>query len=454
MNYSLRDITSLLGSVDMLEDQRSLKGISIDSRNIESGMLFWAIKGDRYDGHDFVQSALDKGACGAVVHQDFQLPNAENLIHVEDTLNALHSLANDYRKRLGIPVIAITGTNGKTTTKEMLVSILKTTMKTATSQGNFNNHIGVPLSILTWPDDAEIGVLEMGMNHLGEINTLCQIAEPTHGIITNIGKGHLEFLKDVAGVAKAKGELLEYLNSKGTAFLNGDDEWLITMRNLILNSVLFGFSDSCSVQATDIENSTEAITFKVQNESIWMPVIGEYNVSNALAAIAAARHFKISWDHIRLGLENFEPVQQRMQIIQAGNIQIINDVYNANPTSMKNALMTLNEFPVNGRKIAVLGDMAELGQVSEAEHIRIGQLVKELNLDGFWSYGPLMQYAFHESQRVGFTNTHHFENHKDLTEHLLSNIQKGDVILIKGSRSSRMETVVSLLESDLMKEGK
>lgn len=453
MKYSLMDITSLLGSVDTLSDQRSLRGISIDSRNIEEGMLFWALKGDRFDGHDFVRTALDKGACAAVVENHFTLPGYQKLIHVEDPLKSMQNLATQYRQSLQIPVIAITGTNGKTTTKEMLVSILSTEKITAMSKGNFNNHIGLPLSLLSWPEDAEIGVLEMGMNHLGEIRELCQIARPTHGVITNIGKGHLEFLKDEAGVARAKGELLEYLNGKGMAFLNGEDEWLIAMQDQIADSTLYGFSENCHIQGSNLESGSHSISFSVQDESIRIPVIGEYNACNAMAAISVARHFNISWDHIRQGLEQFEPVRQRMQILQFGHVQILNDAYNANPSSMKKALMTLSEMNTKGRKIAVLGDMAELGDISQDEHIKIGRLVYTLHLDGFQAYGPFMKSACDEAKHLGLSNTNHFDSHQKLVRNLLDNLMEEDVILVKGSRSSKMETVISELQSALNREG-
>jgi UDP-N-acetylmuramoyl-tripeptide--D-alanyl-D-alanine ligase len=421
--------------------------ISIDSRTVEPGALFFALKGERFDGHDFVEEALHQGAVAAVVERIVkgQKDHLENgvLFKVNDSLRALQDLAAYYRRKFIFPVIAVTGTNGKTTTKEMIAQVLSTHYQVMKTEGNLNNHIGVALSIFTWNRNGELAVVEMGTNHFGEIRRLCEIALPTHGVITNIGKGHIEFLRDEAGVARAKTELLEALTDKGLAFINGDDKYLKPYLRHVGKTITFGFGKNCDLVGQDAGLDRFGFPkMEVEGQPIRLSVSGRYNLYNALAAIAVGRVFGIPWNEIQEKLWRFHPVDKRSEVLHFAGISIVNDTYNANPSSVEQALLLLRDMVGIQRRIVVLGDMLELGKTSGIEHGQIGKLVASLGIDAFYSTGSSMRKAALAAQKAGIKRAEWFKSKQDLCKALLPFLRDGDGVLVKGSRDMKMEDVV------------
>ena len=347
-------------------------------------------------------------------------------------------------------MLAVTGSNGKTTTKEMMRTVLSADYRVACTTGNLNNHLGVPLSLLSWPRDAELAIVEMGTNHFGEIRRLCQIARPTHGVITNIGKGHLEFFHDLEGVAKAKGELLESLAPAGQAFLNGDDPGLVTRRDVVSRTVTYGFSEDCDFRARDLgPDALGHPAMAVDGHTLRIPLFGRHNLMNALAATAVARTFGVDWPAIQYALKQFQPVGRRSQAQSAGGVTVINDAYNANPSSMAEALAALAQMPGTGRRVAVLGDMAEVGETSAEEHRLLGELAARLRLDGLLTSGKMMALAQSQASESGFVGARHFVSHDALVLALLNFLREGDIVLVKGSRSAAMDRVADALVAGL-----
>ena len=446
MRWRLGDISERLGGTSAVRDQY-VGGISTDTRTLRSGDLFFALKGERINGHQHAREALTKGAAAVVVSEPVDCPS-DRCIVVEDTLSALQTLANQYRKSFEIPVIGVTGTNGKTTTKEMIAAVLSKKYKVFRSPGNLNNHIGVPLSICSWEEDTEIAIVEMGTNHFGEIRELCEIAEPTHGVITNIGKGHLEFLKDLDGVARAKKELLEYLNDNGVAFLNADDPFLKTSLHLVPKTVTYGLSNGAQVRGeAAASHQTGCSKLKVNDCDIQLSVPGHFQLYNALAAVAVGLQFHLTLDEIREALESFSPAMKRMEVLKINNLTLLNDAYNANPTSMKNALETVANMWLGYRKIAVLGDMLEVGSSSFHEHQQIGLLLGSLSFDACFCLGDAMRNTVETAIHTGI-DAYHFDKMEELADVLLGYIRDEDVILIKGSRGMQMERVIALIQAE------
>jgi UDP-N-acetylmuramoyl-tripeptide--D-alanyl-D-alanine ligase len=449
MNLTLKEVAHVLGSHSNMEMTIPVNGVSIDTRSLREGMLFFALKGEHCDGHQFVNDALHKGACGAVVINDYlnrpDIPPNNALIAVHDTLQALQDLASFYRKQFDFPVIAVTGTNGKTTTKEMISAILCNQYCVMKNPGNYNNHIGLALSILQWKKEGEIAVLEMGTSNFGEISFLCEIAQPTHGVITNIGKGHLLLFGDEDGVLNAKAELLTYLAKKGVAFLNGDDPRLATVRDMAYKTIMYGFQDQWDVRG--IEEAYDKNGFpsmSVHGEHIQLSIPGKVNLYNALGAAAVAIHFNIPWSRIQHALENFKGFDKRMQVIRIHGLYILNDSYNANPTSMANAFEAFQSIRRLNRKIIILGDMLELGEKSKEEHKRLGKIVYDLRFDTFFAFGSQMRIAADVCGRLG-GKVFHFNSKEKLIETLLGYLKEGDGVLVKGSRGMNMDEIVTAL---------
>lgn len=447
MDLSLGEIAAVLGVP--LENAESVvvNGVSTDSRTLKKGMVFFALRGEKFDGHCFVDEVFQKGACGVVVDREWEslqsLGKNQVIFRVADPLKSLQEIASFYRQKFRIPVIAVTGTNGKTTTKEMISEVLRTRYRVMKSPGNFNNHIGVALSVCEWQKSGEIAILEMGTNHFGEIRSLCEIARPTHGVITNIGKGHLEFFHNIEGVVRAKAELLDYLKEEGTAFLNADDSYLRSLRNRVCKTVTYGFSGECDIQGDEAEiDKTGFPRMKLDGEMVRLSVQGYCNLYNALAAAAVGWIFVVPWNKIRDALRNYGPMTMRMELFKLSGMVVLNDAYNANPSSVHQALMTLQVMNGLRRRIAVLGDMLELGESSLEEHRRIGELVVELGIDAFFGYGPDMRIATDRARDLGLKMTFHFESKADLLEAMHSWLEEGDGILVKGSRGMKMEEVV------------
>jgi len=425
-------------------------GLSTDSRQCRAGEIFVALRGEKFDGHQFVEQILLAGALAAVVEKSWlesQTGARGNFIIVEDTLLALQQIGQAIRRRWGKTVIAITGSNGKTTTKEMVASVLAQNKIVLKTTGNLNNHIGVPLTLAELQHGHDIAVIEMGMNHDGEIARLCEIAGPNLGLITNVGRAHIEFFKTLDAVARAKGELFEYLRHRdGVAFLNADDPKVKTVLPSGTKAITYGLNHPAQVQgkiAGMDENGCVTLAWKNQNIPLAIP--GAHNAINALAAIAVGEYGGMAPEKIRAALAGTLPLAKRMQIIKRGAVTIINDAYNANPESMAAALEFLATLPIHGsgHRLAVLGDMLELGETAPAAHEEIGALVRRLPIHAVFAYGPHMK---HLVQAIGETKwAEHFEGKTRLSEEVSRSIRPGDVILLKGSRGMAMEEVVEHL---------
>ena len=410
--------------------------VETDSRKIKSGDIFFALKGSHYNGNEYASVALEKGASVCVV-DDSSVSAGNRIILVENTLATLQQLAKKHRQQFNIPVIAITGSNGKTTTKELVHAVLSAAFKTYTTTGNLNNHIGIPLTILKIKSDAAFAVIEMGANHLREIEGYCDYTMPTHGIITNCGKAHLEGFGSEDAIKKAKGELFEYLRkNKGAAFVFWDYDYLRKMSNGIDPVIKYGTGYDVKY-AGKIKNNNEflkvIITEGAAINEISTQLIGDYNLPNLLAAVAIGKTFNVPDDKIKSALENYLPSNSRSQLIEKDNNKIILDAYNANPSSMKAAIE--NFARMNGsNKVLILGAMMELGQDSVAEHDKLIKLIKQ----NTWQDVVLVGDDFKNVPG----NFLHFTDVAHAKEWYLQQRFTKALILIKGSRSMQMEKVL------------
>lgn len=401
-----------------------------DTRKIRKGSMFFALKGDNFNGNEFVADALKNGANYAVIDEEkYNLhPNA---ILVGNVLETLQKLANFHRKQLAIPIISLTGSNGKTTTKELLNAVLSKKYETTATSGNLNNHIGVPLTLLSITPKTEIGIVEMGANHLREIEFLCKIAEPNYGLITNFGKAHLEGFGSFDGVIRAKSELYDFLRmNKGTVFINTDDE-LQVKQSAGVNAIEFNSGAIKFVEA----NPFVKVQFK--NTIIESKLIGKYNYNNIAVAVAVGNYFRVSETDIKNAIESYVPSNNRSQLIQKGTNKIILDAYNANPSSMQAALENFAQLK-DTNKIVFLGDMFELGKNSATEHQKIADLANSHNFSKVYLIGK----AFSATSAKNAFVSESFESFKNSTNY--SNINNA-TILIKGSRGMALERLLNLL---------
>lgn len=434
-------------------------GFSIDSRTLKPGQIFIALSGERFNGHDFISEALQKGAKGIIASDQNAIdklliaapPLDFFIIHVKDTLQALQDLAHFHRmKYRHTPLIGVTGSNGKTTVKEMIAAILNQRYVTLKSQGNLNNLIGLPLSVLTLTDAHGAGVLEMGMNKAGEIKRLAEIAEPDVGVITNVSGAHLEFFDSLEAIMRAKMELIQSLPLEGIAVLNADDTFFPSMvQEVRCKLITFGINWEANISASEItlsENKSYTFNLRINGGKclISLPVIGYHNIYNALAAAAATHALGLSLSEIRGGLESFQPAPMRMEKLFHEGILILNDTYNANPSSMKVALNALKEIAGTGRKIAVLGDMLELGSWSEKAHRGIGEVIASLGIDLLWVLGPYSKFISLGALEKGMAKDCIFlgDSHEQVIENLRQKLREGDTILVKGSRGMKMDKIV------------
>lgn len=409
--------------------------VQTDSRKIKKGDIFFALKGTNFNGNDFAKQAIDAGAVYAVIDEkEFEIPG--KTILVDDVLSSLQQLATFHRKKFLIPFLAITGSNGKTTTKELIHAVLSNSYKTYTTEGNLNNHIGIPLTLLKIKDDAEIAVIEMGANHIGEIASYCNIVLPTHGIITNCGKAHLEGFGNEEGVRKGKGELFDFLRSHdGTAFVMQDYDYLMQMSKGIPNIVRYGIKTNSFVNGK-VLSSDPFLKTEINSDNrkkiIQTHLFGEYNLPNVLAAFTIGKFFKVPEEKIRSAIENYIPSNSRSQLIIQGNNKIILDAYNANPASMKLAIENFSKMP--GDKILILGSMAELGAESEKEHREIIELIKKYN----WKEVLLAGKEFEKTKHP----FHQFNTSLEIKNWLQQKNLQNVSMLIKGSRTMQMEKVI------------
>ncbi len=457
IEYSAQEITKAVnGFLFRGNKEARFRGISIDSRKVESGQMFVCIQGEKFDGHDFLKDVLLKNPAGIIVSNKNAVPQAMDstdtpfVIEVEDTLRALQDCAHFHRMNLPVRVIGITGSNGKSTTKEMISAVLETRFNTLKNQGNFNNHIGLPLTLFSLNQDHEIAVLEMGMSDLGEIKRLAEIARPELGIITNIGHAHLESLKTIQNVQKAKGELFDALDENHTALINVDDPLVFELsKTLRAQKITFSIENPADIKASDIQQKNNAgYDFKVSlfNEEIplFVPALGKFNIYNALGAIAAGRYFGITAENMVRGLAQCQGLSQRLEVLDHPLFKIINDSYNANPQSMQEALKTLSQFQASGKKYFIVGDMLELGEISQSAHQELGRQIAEANIDFLVTLGPLAQHISRGALDAGMDKKRvaSLKTHEDVIQYVQKQGVSGDCLLIKGSRGSRMEKII------------
>jgi UDP-N-acetylmuramoyl-tripeptide--D-alanyl-D-alanine ligase len=439
-----------------------IRRLCTDSREVRAGDLFIALQGERFDGHEFVPDALRRHAVGAVVQSQYRLPRdkpgrgpAPLLIGVGDPLTAFQQLASHHRSRFGIPVVAVTGSNGKTTTKDMVAAVLAERWRTLKTEGNLNNRIGVPMTLLRLMPRHEAAVIEMGVDAKGQTARLCETARPTVGIITNIGPDHLEFFGTLDASADAKGELLDHLPEDGAAVLNADDAYFTYLASRARCRVVsFGFSKTAQVRGEPVAEAGG----RGAGLRLWLPgqsqpsvahllIQGRHNLANALAAAAVGYVLGMSGAAIARGLARFRPADMRSQVVQRKGITIINDCYNANPASMKAALDLLKEVGNGHRTVAVLGDMLELGPAATELHREVGAHAAARGLACLVACGGLGQGIAEGARAAGMSAAQVREAHDaaEAAAFVKSIIRAGDVVLVKGSRGMKMERVVDAL---------
>ncbi|MEO2075805.1 MAG: UDP-N-acetylmuramoyl-tripeptide--D-alanyl-D-alanine ligase [Bacillus sp. (in: firmicutes)] len=432
-----------------------INGVTIDSRKIEAGSLFVPFKGERVDGHKYVVESIEKGAAAALWQKDVPNP-PENLpiLIVEDCLIALQELARNYRNQLPVKVVGITGSNGKTTTKDMTTSLLSTQYKVQKTEGNYNNHIGLPLTVLGLHEDTEVAVLEMGMSGRGEIEFLTKLARPDAVVITNIGESHLLDLGSREGIAEAKFEILQGLQDGGLAVLHGDEPLLMERIKQYQGNVqvkTFGRTESNDFYPTEITQLNQGNQFKINasSETFELPVLGTHNILNALAAMHIARYFSIPFEKMKAGLSGIKLTNMRMELVEGKRGEkIINDAYNASPTSMMAAIELVSNLQGYNRKILVLGDMLELGPKEEQYHMQIGEGLDAGKMDYLFTYGTLSEHMARGARKVlGEDRVFAFRDKTELIEELKKHVNEQTLVLVKASRGMKMEEIVTALQN-------
>ncbi len=429
-----------------------ISGVSIDSRSTKPGDMFIALKGENLDGHDFIEAAIEKGAVLVISQKELSSCSTPYIL-VEDTLKALHGIAQYYRNKFTIPFVAVTGSSGKTTTKDMIASVLSQRFSVLKTEGNYNNAIGLPLTLFNLGHEHQAAVLEMGMNSLGEIKVLSDLVRQDIGVISNVGTAHIEMLGSRENILKAKLEIFSYFDEGSTAVINGDNDMLAGIGPAYYRIIRYGINAGNDILAYEIEEKGEAgIDFTVDIEGVpsrfTVMLPGIHNVYNALSAIAVARLFGMGAEDIRKGLLSFKPSKLRMDIIQLGNgVKIINDAYNANPESMKAAIDVLQSLKSGGRSICITGDMLELGDFSEEEHYAVGAYAAAMGVDIIAAAGRFSETVKRGAEASGMTrgNAYAFPTKEEAASSLGEMVRPGDVVLIKGSRIMKMEYIVDFL---------
>jgi UDP-N-acetylmuramoyl-tripeptide--D-alanyl-D-alanine ligase len=453
MKLTLSRIAEFVSAAGEFAPEDLAQGYSIDSRTVGPGQLFFAVKGERLDGHDFVDSALERGAVAVVVRRDQlkRYPRQARLLAVEDTLVALQTLAMAVRKLWGKPLIGITGSMGKTTTKEAVAHVLSARFRVLKSEGNFNNHFGLPLMLLKLEPEHDVAVIEMGMSHAGEIRALAKIARPEIGVVTNVAPVHLEFFDSVAGIARAKYELVESLPAGGTAVLNADDEYVSQFgRDFKGKVVMYGTRVTADVRAENVLNrGAEGSEFDVVvggvREHATLPLMGEHNILNALAAVAVGLERGLKPSEAVGALADLAPADKRGEVVRLGNITVINDCYNCNPKALNAMVDALAAMPAQ-RRIVVAGAMLELGPASEELHRQVGQHIAAKKIDVLLGVkGPaeaIVQAATQAGMRAEFVSTP-----EEAGEWLARETRDGDAVLMKASRGVKLEKALEVWKS-------
>jgi UDP-N-acetylmuramoyl-tripeptide--D-alanyl-D-alanine ligase len=445
MRLTLAKIAEFISATgDFVRDENVI-GYSIDSRTVGPEQLFFAVKGERLDGHDFVEQALEKGATSAVVRKDQlgRYSGKTKLLAVEDTLVALQILATAVRKLWGKPLIAVTGSAGKTTTKEAIAHVLKSRFRVMKSEGNFNNHFGLPLMLLKLEPEHDLAVIEMGMSHAGEIRQLAKIAQPDIGVVTNVAAVHLEFFDSLAGIARAKYELVESLPASGTAVLNADDEYVSQFgRDFKGKVLLYGTRENASVRAERIQSKgAEGTEFDVvvgnARQHAVVPLVGEHNVLNALAAVAVGLESGLKPSQAVSALATLAPAEKRGQVLHMGNITVINDCYNSNPKALEAMVDALAFMPAK-RRVVVAGEMLELGPAGEEMHRSAGQHIAEKKIDVLLGVRGLAEAMVDAAKQSG-TRASFLSSPEQAGEWLARETRDGDVVLLKASRGVKLE---------------
>lgn len=440
-------LASVSGNTDAVDYRR----LSIDSRTIRPGDLFVAIIGERHDGHRFAFQALEKGAAAVVVNaawlKDQSPPqHSAALIAVADTLDFLQQLAAWHRRRFDIPVVAVTGSNGKTTTREMIVAILSRKYQVFGTEGNKNNHIGLPLMLLQIDESCQMAVLELGTNHPGEIGLLTELAGPTAAVITNIGKGHIGYFGGLQAVYREKTSLFETADSEATLFLNMQDA-LLSGYPQDARTVTVGISSEvCEVfgQIQSVDDMGNITLRFMDRIDIPLNIPGKHQLENALLALAVGRHFQVDESEMAAALAEVSAVSQRMQVERREGVLYINDAYNANPDSMRAAVAYLAGLPVKGRRVLVLGDMLEMGELAEHEHYELGRYIAAQPVQRVYCYGPMGEQVVRGIHEHGNNQivAASFEKHDQIIADIKTFLAAGDALLFKGSRGMKMETVL------------
>ena len=445
MKLTLARVAEFVSAAGEFDPEHLAQGYSIDSRTVRAGQLFFAVKGERLDGHDFVEQALGNGAIAAVVRKDqlSRYPREMRLLAVEDTLVALQTLATAVRKVWGKTLIAVTGSAGKTTTKEAIAHVLSTRFRVLKSEGNFNNHFGLPLMLVKLEPEYDVAVIEMGMSHAGEIRALAKIAQPEIGVVTNVAPVHLEFFDSLAGIARAKYELVESLPANGVAVLNADDEYVSQFgRDFKGNVVMYGTRATADVRAEKIQSKgTEGAEFDVEiggvREHATLPLVGEHNVLNVLAAVAVGLERGLKPAEAVGALATLAPGDKRGQVLQVGNVTVINDCYNSNPKALEAMVDALAAMAAK-RRIVVAGEMLELGPAGEEMHRQAGQHIAEKKIDALLGVRGLAQAMVDGARKAG-GRAEFVAGPEEAGEWLAREARDGDVVLLKASRGVKLE---------------
>lgn len=452
MELSIREVvTACRGRLIWGDDEVVISGVSTDTRTIEPGMLFIPIRGENFDGHKFIDKAIENGAAAVLTELggEYSVP----AVRVEDTRRAMGRLASYYLNKLNIPTVAITGSVGKTTTKDMVASVLAKRYNVYKTQGNLNNDIGVPLTVFALKPYHTAAVIEMGMNHFGEISYLTSIVKPDVALITNVGVSHIENLGSREGILKAKCEIFEGLKSDGTAIVNGDDDMLSTLRGNLKGLVMFGTNTSLDWYADNIrERGLEGIDCTIHGNGssvcfdVSISVPGRHMVLNALAAAAAGYALGMSAEEIKAGIEDFKPTKMRMDIIHSGDLTIINDAYNSNPVSAMAAVDVL--AAEEGVRCAVLGDMFELGSFAPKLHYELGEYTAKKGIDIIVAVGELSRELYEGAKQVRNKNVYYFKTQEDFLENIDSIIHGKMTVLVKASRGMKFEKTTEKLRGE------
>jgi UDP-N-acetylmuramoyl-tripeptide--D-alanyl-D-alanine ligase len=458
--FSISQIAELAGaSVSSGDGNISVARISTDSRTVKRGELFVALRGENFDGHKFVEAAAKAGAAGAIVENGWKgrAPKSFAILRVPDTLRAYQKLAANYRKSLPLKVLAITGSNGKTSTKDFAAAVLGRRFKVTKTEGNFNNHVGLPRTMLEATSEDEVAVWEIGMNHPGEIGTLAKIAAPDIALITNIGVAHIEFMGSREAIAKEKGALADVIGPQGSVILNADDPFSAGIAAHTRARVILAGTTAGSVTAGEITQSANGSDFTILEGAhrcrAQLPVPGLHMVQNALLAVAAGRVFGLSLEECASGLAAAPLTKARLQIKEVHGVQFIDDSYNANPESMKAALRTLVELDADGKRIAVLGEMGELGAESERGHREVGEEAATLGIDQLITIGEMGGIMARAAEKAGLEKSTTVGSTAEAA-HLLGELAApGDLVLVKGSRLARTERVLEEFAKDQSMEG-